>query len=299
MQFGVHLPTHWPNYGTSTISSAIEEAARSAAALSYASIWTNDTIVVSEANAWAGYVIEPLITLASLIHLVPTLHFGLATLILAQRNAILAAKQMAALDILSRGRFIAGIGVGWRADEFAYLGADFAARGAHTDESIEAMRSIWNEPVSTYHSAAYDLRGAISFPKPASPTIPLWIGGNSRAAVRRAARFGHAWIPFGIELAEFRERVTYLRTLTTGQATPLIAAEMILHIDAGHSMTAAQVQEAPASTHIAGSPDYIVEMLTGYQQAGMDYLVCAFEAQTVETLQQQMQLFAERVMPHL
>jgi alkanesulfonate monooxygenase SsuD/methylene tetrahydromethanopterin reductase-like flavin-dependent oxidoreductase (luciferase family) len=86
-----------------------------------------------------GHIIEPLVTLAAVMHLAPDLRLGTSTLVLPQRHAVLVAKQVAALDVLSGGRFVLGVVVGWLAEEFAFLGADFAQRGKVADEAIAVM----------------------------------------------------------------------------------------------------------------------------------------------------------------
>src|SRR5262245_48055301 len=110
MRFGVHLPTYWDDYGSSPIHVAIEEAAKVAEALGYEGVWANDKVINPAAalrgTVEAGQVIEPLITLATLVHLVPRLRLGSHVLILPQRHTILVAKQVAALQLLSQGRLI-------------------------------------------------------------------------------------------------------------------------------------------------------------------------------------------------
>jgi alkanesulfonate monooxygenase SsuD/methylene tetrahydromethanopterin reductase-like flavin-dependent oxidoreductase (luciferase family) len=117
MRVGTFLPTYWTDYGATTVREAVEETARAAEELGYASVWANDHVIVpahqEEAYAGVGHIIEPLTTLASLIHLVPRLQLGTSALVLPQRHAVVVAKQVAALDVLSGGRFILGVGVGW------------------------------------------------------------------------------------------------------------------------------------------------------------------------------------------
>src|SRR5215217_6714569 len=133
MQFGAFLPTCWDDYGASNVRIAIEEAAKAAEALDYDSVWANDEVIGTSAGLGAAdQVIEPLITLATLVHLVPRLKLGTSVLVLPQRNAMLVAKQVAALDLLSEGRFILGVGIGHREEEFKLLGADYKHRAAIT-----------------------------------------------------------------------------------------------------------------------------------------------------------------------
>jgi probable F420-dependent oxidoreductase len=179
MQFGAHLPTYWDHYGTSDVRTAVTEAAAAAEALGYDSVWANDLVVVPAANVAGANAIEPLITLASLIHRVPRLRLGTSVLVLPQRNAVLVAKQAAALDLLSGGRLILGVGIGHREAEFAFLGANFAHRAAATDEAIEVLQTLWREPEANYQGRFHRLDAALMLPKPASGGPPIWVGGES------------------------------------------------------------------------------------------------------------------------
>ena len=177
MQFGAFLPTMEQMYRSSTVNTAVEETARAAETLGFASLWANDAVIVPSDHSWAAGVIEPIVTLASLIHLVPRLHLGIAVLVLPQRNAIIVAKQAATLDLLSQGRLMLGVGVGWREAEFRLLGADFAHRGAVTDESITLLRTLWREPQVSFQGSTYSLTDAIFEPKPLRRDLPIWVGG--------------------------------------------------------------------------------------------------------------------------
>jgi probable F420-dependent oxidoreductase len=236
-----------------------------------------------------GHIIEPLMTLASLIHLVPRVQLGTSTLVLPQRHAVVVAKQVAALDVLSGGRFILGVGVGWLEEEFGFLNADFARRGAVTDEAIRAMRALWSEPVASFHGRFYDFSDAVFFPKPRSGGVPLWVCGNTRPAIRRAARLGDAWNPFGIGLHDFTAGVAYLRALTQERPLPTIAAHLRIRIDPAGGPDA----------HLAGSVDAVTAELDRYHQAGLDYLICDFVANGVDDLLRQMRVMAEQIMPVL
>jgi probable F420-dependent oxidoreductase len=287
MQIGLQLPTYWQDYGKSDVRTAVAEAAQAAEALGYDSVWCNDHVIGGPDQPGIGHILEPLITLASLIHLTPRLTLGTSVLVLPQRNAIVVAKQVAALDVLAGGRCVLGVGLGWHAPEFAMLNADFARRGEMGDEAIEVMRTLWQEPAASYAGEVYHFEEAVFYPKPPRGTVPIWIGGNTPSAIRRAARYGAAWSPYGIGLEAYRAGVAALRAEMQGRALPLLAAHLMLHLG-----------PAPRG-HVHGTPEQVVQALNEYQEAGLSYLVCGFEADDLDGFLGQVQRFAEQVRPQL
>ncbi len=305
MQFGVFLPTmpYW--YRTSTVRTAVEEVARAAEALGFASVWANDAVIHPSGPQFqhAEGAIEPFVTLASLIHLVPRLHLGVSVLVLPQRNAIIVAKQAAALDILSQGRFILGVGIGHREEEFAFLGADYAHRAAITDESIVLLRTLWREPRVHFQGPTYSLADAVIEPNPLRGDLPIWVGGRTAAAARRAAQLGDAWLPNSIGdavgLSAFRAGVATIQAHAPRGRRPLIAGWFAIRVDEAGEQTPVDdpMLARMVSRGIAGTPETIVERLETYRQAGLEYAVCAFAGERVDTMVHQMQIFAEQVMP--
>jgi probable F420-dependent oxidoreductase len=290
MQFGAFLPTYWTDYRSSDVRTAIQEAAKTAEALGYASVWANDHVIAPAQQADVGHIIEPLITLASLVHLVPRVQLGTSVVVLPQRQAILMAKQAAALDVLSGGRFILGVGVGWLKEEFQFLNADFARRSAVTDEAITAMRKLWRDERASFQGQFVSFSDAVFFPKPTRGGPPLWVGGNSLQAIGRVARFGDAWVPFGIGLDDFAAGVGTLRRMATAGAIPTIAAHMRIRIS---------TDAKPRSAHLVGPAEIIASAVERYRQAGLEYLICDFVAESVEDLVRQMRVMAEEIIPQL
>ena len=163
MRFGAFLPSFWGDYGASSVGVAVAEAARAAVDLRYEGVWVNDVVImpaVARKPGDATRSVEPLVTLASLVHLAPRVTLGTAVLVLPQRHPVLVAKQTADLHLLSGGRLILGVGIGHRPAEFALLGADYAHRAAATDEGIEILRTLWREPVADYQGRYHRLDGA-------------------------------------------------------------------------------------------------------------------------------------------
>jgi probable F420-dependent oxidoreductase len=301
MRFGTHLPTYWDDYGNIPMRVAIEETARAAEAFGYEGVWANDLIIRPAAarrgTLAGGQVIEPLVTLASLVHLVPRLTLGTNVLVLPQRHPILVAKQAAALHLLSEGRLILGIGIGHRSAEFALLGADFAHRAAATDEALEVLQALWREPVASYDGRFHRFDAASLEPYLPDGGPPIWIGGSSPAAIRRAARYGSGWLPMVTELQAFHSGVAALRERTQGQLCPTIAHAFYFRIAKPDEPAVVRSTTPWMPTSVAGSPDDVGEHIERYRQAGLEYALCLFESESLDDLLRQLRIFAERVAP--
>lgn len=137
---------------------------------------------------------DPLFVIAAAAQLTTTLRFATSVLILPQRPPLLTAKEVMTLDHLTDGRFEFGVGAGWSSEEYAALGVSFARRGKRFDEYIEAIRTTWTESRASYHGEFVSFDRVIIAPHPVTPRgPPILIGGDSEAAMRRAARLGDGW----------------------------------------------------------------------------------------------------------
>jgi probable F420-dependent oxidoreductase len=303
MRFGAFLPTYWDHYGSSPIHVAINGAALAAEALGYEGVWANDLVINPAAarrgTLAGGQVIEPLVTLASLVHLVPRLTLGTNILVLPQRHPFLVAKQAAALHLLSEGRLVLGVGIGHRAEEFALLGADFANRAAATDEAIEVLQALWREPVARYHGQFHYFDDVRLTPRPPDGGPPIWVGGDSPGAIRRTARHGSGWLPMLVDLDAFRSSVAALRELTRDRRCPTVAHTFYFRIEKPNEPGAVRSTTPWMPESFAGSRDAIAQHLEEYRRAGLEYGLCAFESEDLDDLLRQMRIFAEQVMPQL
>ena len=141
---------------------------------------------------------DPWVVLAYIASATSRIRLATNIYILPLRHPLQTARSVITLDRVSGGRVTLGIGVGWMADEFQYLGLDFSARGRMTDSAIRAIRRLWSEEVIEVHDDFYDF-GPVKFnPKPLQkPSIPIEVGGASRPALRRAGALGDGWIEIG------------------------------------------------------------------------------------------------------
>lgn len=143
-----------------------------------------------------GHCFDQLSTIGFLAGATTTLRLLTSVLVVPHRPAMLTAKMLATLDVLSKGRLIVGAGAGWMKEEFELLGANFAERGRLTDEYLEAFIELWTKEQPAYSGRHVAFKGVVFKPKPLQkPHPPLWIGGESPGAIRRAIRLGTAWYP--------------------------------------------------------------------------------------------------------
>jgi len=138
---------------------------------------------------------DPLIWLAYVAAVAPTLRLGTCILIVPQRNPLVLAKELATLDTLTDGRVELGLGVGWLREEFEALGIPWERRGARNDEYVAAMRALWAGPHAEYHGEFVDFEPATCNPRPVNGSIPILVGGDTPLAIRRAARLADGYYP--------------------------------------------------------------------------------------------------------
>jgi probable F420-dependent oxidoreductase len=145
---------------------------------------------------------DPLIWMAYVAARTTRIRLATGILILPQRNPVITAKEVATLDVMSGGRVLLGVGVGWLKEEFEALGIPFAERGRRTDEYIAAMRVLWSSPAPTYEGRFIRFKDAFMRPKPVRGDVPIIIGGHSEAAAKRAGRLAQGFFPARGVMAE-------------------------------------------------------------------------------------------------
>lgn len=156
-------------------------------------------------------LLDPLTSLTYLAAVTDRIRLGTGICLVPQRNPVYTAKQVADLDVLSAGRVDFGVGIGWLREEFDALNVPFAKRGQRTDEYLQIMKSLWTEETSSFEGELYDLPPCRMYPKPVqTPHPPLHIGGESDAAMRRAATHGQGWFTFNRLPADLPEPLARL-----------------------------------------------------------------------------------------
>jgi probable F420-dependent oxidoreductase len=168
---------------------------------------------------------EPFTNMAWLAAKTRAIELGTTVIVVPYRHPVHLAHLTANVDQLSRGRLIFGVGVGWAQQEFEALGVPYGQRGAITDDYLAALKVLWTYDVATYDGPYISFRDVKISPKPVQqPHPPIWVGGSSMAALRRAARFGDAWHPIGPRLDWLKqEGLPMLQRLADAEGKPVPA----------------------------------------------------------------------------
>ena len=200
MRFTVQLPTERVDRGEEFLSAAaVAEMARAAEAAGFAACFVTDHPMPGDRWLASGghHTLDPFVALSFAAAATSTLRLHTHVLVLPYRNPFLVAKAAASLDVLSGGRLILGVASGYLESEFAALGVDFAERNELCDEAIPALRRAWGESGVALAGRHFSATGNTALPRPLQkPHPPIWVGGNSRRAIRRAVELGDGWLPF-------------------------------------------------------------------------------------------------------
>lgn len=311
MTFGCTLP----NRGRLATPERIRSLAVLAEDLGFDSIWVRDHIVVPTRTASsypysdtgvASFVgelpyCEALATLAYLAASTQRVRLGTHVLVLPYRHPVLTAKMVATIDYLSGGRLILGVGAGWLEEEFTAVGQPhFRERGAVTDECIRLFKELWTRDEPSFHGRYYQVSDVKFYPKPVQkPHPPIWVGGHSHPAMRRAATLGDGWMPIGLRgpvglrPEELEERIAQLRDMATRAGRDPDAVEVCF------CTNLAFTDGGPAGSGplFNGSAQKVAADIRCYQHIGVKHFVFSFGSESVEQLVESMERFAREVRP--
>ncbi len=222
MKFGLMFV----NSGPFSVPETFDTLVRTADEVGFESLWTVEHVVVpvgyeseypySPTGKMPGDetspIPDPLLPLAYAAAVTKKIRLGTGILILPQRHPAYVAKEFATLDVLSRGRAMAGVGIGWLREEFDVVGVPFRERAARTEEAVRAIRSLWSEGAQPFEGEYYRWKAVESNPKPVQkPGVPIVVGGHVEGAARRAARVGDGFFPARGDLPTLKPLLDALR----------------------------------------------------------------------------------------
>jgi len=211
--------------------------------------------------------LEPISTLTFVAACTEKLRLAPTVLILPYRQPVVTAKQLCTLDVLSEGRLILGVGIGWMAEEAAVLGMPWDHRGARSDEQLELMQLLFTEAEPSYDGRYYQVPRVRFEPKPVQSPIPVWVGGASEAAFRRVARFGQGFHAAFQPIATIRDEIERVRQCCedVGRDPREITLSTRVYLDPGAVMENAK--------SIAGSKAQMQDRVGELAAIGLSHIV--------------------------
>lgn len=222
------------NGGVTSFPDTLVRIAQAAERAGFDSLWAGEHHVIATSSSRfpaTSRFLNPVVALTFVAAHTRTIRLGTGILLLPQHQPLVLAKELASLDVLSGGRLIVGIGVGWAEEEFEALGVPFHQRGARTDEYLAAMRAIWSEETPAYHGRYVSFQGVQAFPHPVQqPAPPIVMGGRAPAVLRRTVEQANGWYGFALDLDETASLLAQLREAAERYHRPASLGELEISV---------------------------------------------------------------------
>ena len=311
MKFGISLQ----NRGAGASPENLALVARRAEELGFDSAFVGDHVVIPDSSVSeypysatgeftgmaSGEWLDQLTTLTFVAAVTERIRVGSGVLILPHRNPVVTAKILSSMDVLSKGRLIVGVGVGWLREEFEALGLPpFEERGAVGNEYLRAFKELWTQENPSFQGKYCSFSNIRFEPKPVQkPHPPIWVGGESGPALRRAAALGDAWHPIGsnprfplVTVAQMRRAVERLGRYAEKAGRDPSAIEVAYRAPR-YLLGTAEDRTQP----FMGTAEQIAEDVAEFAEVGVSYVVFDFRSEDVGGTVATMEEFVQRVMP--
>ena len=308
MKFGVFLPVS----GRAASRRTLMQAAQRAEALGYDSVWAADRVVMPWTintpypySKEASFIVPPdrpffdtLTCLAFLAGCTEKIQLGMSVMVLPYRHPLYWSRIATTIDQLSTGRLIMGVGVGWMEEEFAALGAPFKERGRVSDEQLTLLKQLWSEEHITFKGTYFQVQDIAFSPKPyQKPRIPIWVGGEGKAAQRRAGRHGDAWFPYFVRITPVELAARFDNVRAEAKKAGRDPEEVVLACCLPIELTEREVpQEAD---YLKGSVAQVTAALKKFIAAGIVHIGLQFMMPHYPERQEQIERFAREALPAL
>ena len=315
MKFGFQLMLRGPGASGEGLSAIVEQGE----AVGFEIVAPNDHIVVpdgiespypyTEDGVWPGAVLgechEQLTALAYIAGRSDRIKLLTSVMVVPYRAPVLTAKIIASADVLSKGRLILGVGAGWMAEEFDAVNApEFRKRGRVTDEYINVFKKLWSSSNPNHEGEFAKFSDILFEPRPVQkPHPPIWVGGESKAALRRVARLGDGWYPVGnnpkFRMAtpeDLKVRLNVLRDICDEEERDFSELD-IAFFHTGAVVTEEQQDENGHRVLMTGSPADIAEDIARFQAAGLGTMIMIFQRPDLKRTLEEMEWFGSEVMP--
>ena len=304
MKYGMSIIVRGDSAGPETFDRMAEKAE----ATGLDTLWASDHLVMPALRVsrypgtadgqlpegWKRTYYQPFSVLNYLAARTRTVRLGTSVLILPMRNPVEVAAQVAELDRLSQGRVNFGVGVGWFREEFEALGYSFESRGARANEGLALIKALWTQELTSADGPTYRFSGARLGPKPLQrPHPPIYVGGNTPAAIRRAARHGDVWHPFKVTPASLAELRPALRAALEAEGRSAADFPIAPKVALTFQDTPPRDGQAPTE----GRPQDVIDGLRRFRDAGATELCFDIMTETLGVALDTLERFANEVRP--
>jgi len=232
------------NFGVCVTPAAIARIAKAAEDAGFESLWTGEHVVLPDPRvapspmAPDAPMLDPAVALAFAAAHTKTIRLGTGIIILPQRNPLVLAKELASVDVVSGGRLIFGLGVGYLKPEFDALGIPFDNKGPRTTEYLEAMLAMWTQASPAYEGRFVSFKGIQAMPRPVQkPHPPIVVGGHTAGAFRRSVQYANGWYGFALDLEKTAQCLNGIREAEAQIARPRELGPLEITITPGVALT--------------------------------------------------------------
>jgi probable F420-dependent oxidoreductase len=257
------------NFGVAGDAEAMVRIAKHSEEAGLESLWTGEHVVLPEPRVRPSPsdpqtpFLDPAVALSHIAAHTTRIRLGTGIIILPQRNPLVLAKELASLDVVSKGRLIFGLGAGYLEPEFRALGAPFEQRGAVTDESIQVLKALWTMDLPVHKGEFFSFEGINAYPRPVQkPHPPIVVGGVSTHGARRAVRYGNGWYGFLTDLEATRRCLGWIEEqIASGERPPNLGELEI---------------------SVTPPPPVTKDVVRRYEELGVHRLIPYFAARTID-----------------
>jgi probable F420-dependent oxidoreductase len=306
MRFGVFLPVS----GRAAVPEVLTDAARQAETLGFEAVWAAERMVnpwemntrypYNETDQWfvppESPFLETLTALTYLAGVTQTIKLGASVIVLPYRHPLFTARVATSIDTLSRGRLILGVGIGWMPEEFEALGLAFKERAGMSEEQLKIFNLLWAEERPSFQGRHYRFGPVAVNPRPVQqPRFPIWIGGESEPAQRRAAKYGDAWFSYFVKTTagELATRFAQLQQWTAEAGRDPDAVQLC-------SVRPIDVTDEPVPQEddsLRGTPEQLIEALRPFSDIGVQHMALQFHRGRWPERREQIERFGQEVIP--
>ena len=308
MKLGVFLPVS----GRAAVPEVLCEAARQAESLGFDSVWAAERLVnpwvmgtrypYSASQQWfvppASPFLEPLTCLAFLAGCTEKVSLGISVAVLPYRHPLYTARVATSIDTLSKGRLILGVGIGWMVEEFEAFGLPFKSRAGMAEEQLQIFNLLWRDERPRFEGRHYRFDEVAVSPKPVQkPRFPIWVGGESEAAQKRAAKYGDAWFSYFVKITPQDLAGQFAKVRHWAAEAGRDPAEV--HLCCCRPIEVTQEPVPQEEDSLRGTPEQLVAALKGLQAIGVEHIALQFMVGRWPERKAQIERFGQEVMPAL